>query len=107
MDEQQQQFYQIVYVYEVMENMDKLEGHGAYETLAFVTDENIARTVAHSNPKTPGKIIKRPAIYLADGSYYLLVDTNPVKIQATMDEALRVAALSKLTPQERQALGLE
>lgn len=99
--------YQIVYVYEVQENLDKLEGHGAYQTVGYVADEQLAREMSHLNPKTPGKIIKRIAIALSDGTYYLLADSMPIRIETTMEEAEKANALAKLTPEERQLLGLK
>jgi hypothetical protein len=99
--------YQIVYVFEIQENLDRLEGHGAYQTVAYVADEQLAREIAHADPKNPGKIIKRPAIFLNDGQYYLLLDTAPVRIDSTLEEAEKAAALAKLTPKEKHMLGLQ
>jgi hypothetical protein len=99
--------YQIVFVYEVQENMDKLEGHGAYQTIAFAGDETLARQMAHLDPKHPGKVIKKTAIALPDGRYYLLVDSSPIRIETSMEEAEKAVAMAKLTPQERQLLGLQ
>ena len=63
--------------------------------------------MSHLNPKTPGKIIKRIAISLLDGAYYLLSDSMPIRIETTMEDVEKANALAKLTPQERQILGLK
>jgi hypothetical protein len=99
--------YQIVFVYEVQENMDKLEGHGAYQTIAFVTDETLARQMARANPRNPGKVLKKTAIFVSDGCYYLLADPSPIHIETSAEDAEKAMAMAKLTPQERQLLGLQ
>lgn len=99
--------YQIVYVYEIQENIDRLEGHGAYQTVGYVNAESLAHDISHHNPANPKKVIKRAAIYLPDGLYYLLLDSNPIHIDSTLEDAERAVALSKLTFEERQLLGLE
>lgn len=99
-------YYQIVHVYEIMENVDKLEGHGAYETVAFVSEESIARNLSHSDTKNPRKVIKRAAILLPDGNVFLLFDSNPVVIQTNEEDTIRAIALSKLTPEEKRSLGV-
>jgi hypothetical protein len=99
--------YQIVYVYEVQENLDKLEGHGAYQTVGYVGDETLARQMAHLDPKHPGKVIKRTAISVPDGRYYLLMDSSPIRIDTSIEEAQKATALAKLTPEERAMLGLQ
>ena len=98
--------YQIIFVYEILENVDKLEGHGAYETVAYVSDEQIARELTHTDAKNPRKIIKRSAILLADGNVFLLFDSSPVSVQTSVEETVRTIALSKLTPEEKQSLGI-
>ena len=98
--------YQILYVYEVLENTDKLEGHGSYKTIAYVDSEALAHEMAHINPRTPGKVIKKPAILLPDGHYYLLQDTSSVRVDSSMEEAEKANALAKLSPKEREILGL-
>jgi hypothetical protein len=99
--------YKIVYVYEIQENLDKLEGHGAFETVGYVGDESLARKMIHVNPTVPGRMIKRTAICVPDGRYYLLVDSNPIRIDTSLDDAEKAVALAKLTPEERHLLGLE
>ena len=99
--------YQIIYIYEVQENLDKLEGHGAYQTVGYVVDEQLARQMAHLSPKTPGKIVKRIGIALSDGAYYLLADSSPIRVETTMEDAEKANALAKLTPEEKQLLGLK
>jgi hypothetical protein len=103
---QAQYQYQIVHVYEIMENVDKLEGHGAYETVAYVSAEHLAKDVSHSDVRNPRKVIKRPAILLPDGNVFLLVCSSPVDIQTTMEDTVRTIALSKLTPEEKASLGV-
>ena len=99
--------FKIVYVYEIQENLDRLEGHGAFQTIGYVGDENLARKMIHVNPTIPGRVIKRTALCVPDGRYFLLVDSTPIRIDASMEDAERAAALAKLTPQERHLLGLE
>ena len=93
-------------MYDIMENLDRLEGHGAYETVAYVSDEKLAKSISHSDARNPRKIIKRAAIELPDGNVFLLQDSHPVGIQTTMEESIRTIALSKLNPEEKQSLGV-
>ena len=99
--------FKIVYVYEIQENLDKLEGHGAFQTIGYVGDEDLARKMIHVNPTVPGRVIKRTALCVPDGRYFLLMDSNPIRIDSSMEDAERAVALSKLTPQERHLLGLD
>lgn len=103
----QQPTYEIVTVYEAMENMDKLEGHGIYKTIAYALDEELARNIAHGNGIVPGKTARRTGILLGDGTCFLLSLSIPIKIETDMEGAMRSLALSKLTPEERHSLGLE
>jgi len=99
--------FKIVYVYEIQENLDKLEGHGAFQTIGYVGDETLARKMIHLNPTIPGRVVKRTALCVPDGRYFLLMDSNPIRIDSSMEDAERAVALAKLTPQERHLLGLE
>lgn len=105
--EPQQPTYEIVTVYEAMENMDKLEGHGIYKTIAYTLDEELARKIAHGDGTIPGKTARRTGILLADGTCFLLALSVPIRIETDVEGAMRALALSKLTPEERHTLGLE
>lgn len=105
--QQPQPAYEIVTVYEAMENMDKLEGHGIYKTIAYTLDEELARKIAHGDGVIPGKTARRTGILLSDGSCFLLALSVPIRIETDAEGAMRSLALSKLTPEERHALGLE
>jgi hypothetical protein len=105
--EPQQPTYQIVTVYEALENMDKLEGHGIYKTVAYTLDEELARKIAHGDGVIPGKTARRTGIILDDGLCFLLALSVPIRIETDVEGAMRSVALAKLTPEERHALGLE
>ncbi len=99
--------YEIVSVCEIQENLDKLEGHGAYQTLVFADDEKLARDIAHMHSRNTGRIIKRPAILLPDGQCYLLAESVPIYLQSSVEEAQKNIALAKLTPEEKDMLGIK
>jgi hypothetical protein len=99
--------YEIVTVYEAMENMDKLEGHGMYKTIAYSLDEELARKIAHGDGMVPGRTVRHAGILLSDGSCFLLALSIPLRLETDLDGAMRSIALSKLTPEEKHSLGLE
>ena len=99
--------YEIVSICEIQENLDKLEGHGAYQTLVFAEDEQLARDISHFHSRNTGRIIKRPAIILPDGQCYLLAESIPIHLQSSIEEAQKNIALAKLTPEEKEMLGIK
>ena len=52
--------------------------------------------------------LKHLSIMDKDGRYYLLKDTNPISLYGSRQagEDMAKAALAKLTPEERKALGI-
>jgi hypothetical protein len=97
--------YQVVTIYEVVENVGK--GVESSEVLARTIDEQVAKEILHADVGGNGKVVRRPAIILPDGSCFLLLSTVPVRIETSTEEAIKAIALNKLSPEERKTLGFQ
>lgn len=96
------------WVHHVRTNSDLTEGRGAVVTLGVFADEAYAKEYAKGRGimGTPADIkSEMHAVYSHGGKRYL--QGAPLLEETDITCKLRAAALAKLTPTERELLGLE
>jgi hypothetical protein len=99
--------YQVITIYEVVENNARVNGQSNAEVLARTIDEQVAKEILHADINGNGKVVRRPAIILPDGACFLLLSTVPVRVETSTEEAIKAIALNKLSPEERKTLGFQ
>ena len=98
--------HDVVTGYQVIGEMETAGGRGVV-TLGYCTDQAVAGALASGRgyQGEPARIDEVPAI-VVEGKCYVLRDEAPVDLHETYTAALRAVALSKLTVEEREALGV-
>ena len=104
--------YDIITVYGAHTTVDEYGRSGGMKHLTRTKEEatHLAERIGYFNG--PGTVLTYSAIVLEDGTMFLLQGTRPIlfsdqqAIENARLETVRVAALLKLTTEEKKVLGL-
>lgn len=98
-----------VTLWRVMTNSDLTEGRGSQRTLGWFADPNVAAKAARGNyvmgSDCPVEQVVMNIIKTQAGKVFLLGEE--VQIQYEDPREIRARAIAKLTPEERQVLGIK